>query len=117
MPQNSPSFSPSASLRWSAHSANFVIPNSQNGLGFTNAGAPGTITATLPAAYPGLFFSFAVVDAHTYAVQRKAGSSDLIYVGATQASSWGATQVGSVLVFEAVKVGVWMATSMLGNWS
>jgi hypothetical protein len=117
MAQNSPRFSPSATGRWTVASDGYQIPNNQNGLGFTNEGAVGTVQVYLPKAAVGLFYSFAVVEGQTFAVYRKAGSSDLIYVGTTQSSSWGTSSVGSLLVLECVKAGVWMGVSMLGNWS
>lgn len=91
--------------------SNYTVLASDTGTSFTNAGAAGSVTFTLPAAtVTGRYYRFFIAAAQTVVVD--AAGTDLIYLGDTATSAGGtltASAVGSMVELECTSSGVWTA--------
>lgn len=90
-----------------------------SGKTLTNAGANGSVTFTLPAAVPGLKYTFVngYHNSDTLVVTR--AGSDAIYFGEAVASSGSltTTEPGVSVTIECVLAGYWSATAFTGPWT
>lgn len=85
---------------------------------FTNTGATGQVTATLPAASAGLAFEFAVTVAQNLVLQ--AATGDTIRIAGSVSTAGGtatANTVGNTLRIVAVDNTQWIATAVNGTWN
>jgi hypothetical protein len=97
-----------------------VIAVSESGSVFTNEGAAGLDTFTLPAAAAGLYFTFVVQDADGIKIQ--AVGNDTIRLGDPVEVSGAAgfaqsTAIGSTLTLVAINAVEWVAVALNGSWS
>jgi hypothetical protein len=98
--------------------SNITLTNAQSGNLYTNSGATGMVTFTLPAAAAGTRFSFACVDTDGVTVQ--AVGSDVIYLGTNVSSAAGtlsSTTVASTIELVALSGGRWVAFGPTGSWA
>lgn len=95
-----------ANLTISAHTGNYTILSSDAQKTFTNTGATGTITFTLPSATEGLRFAFRTTAAHRIAVTR-AGSNTIEYQGSSLTTLTSKAAKGDFLSLECVTAGEW----------
>lgn len=103
--------------RYATETANFAVPTSACGTMYNNIGATGSVTFTLPAAAPGLWYGFTVDAAQT--VEVLGAGTDQIAIGASNSSSenvTNATPYGTVVIY-AYKTGQWVAISSTGTWT
>lgn len=101
-----------------ARTTNLTLNASDSGGQYSNAGATGAVTITLPAASPGLTFTFRCMASQNLVVQ--AASGDVIRVGASQSTSGGtatANGAGQVLTLTAMDSTNWVADSSTGTWT
>lgn len=90
----------------------------ESGTAQTNAGAGGAAAWTLPAAAPGLEYTFVVMAAQELRVTPAAG--DVVNIAGTAgdaAEYWTANAVGEVLHLIAVDATNWIAISYTGTWT
>lgn len=110
--------SPNVSLSLATKTSNYTVLATDNGIHFDNQGASGAVTFSLPAAAAGRTYSFAVFASQTLEVL--AHSGDLIAYGNTIGSTGGNLSINtpySFVTIEAHSGGVWLVTSMVGNWN
>lgn len=103
-----------------AKTASFTVAANQSGTIFTNTGASGAITATLPAATVGLKFGFAVHVAQELRIDPDA--SEQLPTPATGAPATGglyltANADGETIFIECTKAGQWSLVSVVGTWT
>ena len=105
-----------AAPRAVTETANYTIPATACGTAYNNVGATGSVTLTLPAAAPGLSYTFTVDASQTVEVLR--AGSDQIAIGASNSSSNNVTSSGpyATLTIYAYKTGQWVASSSTGTW-
>jgi hypothetical protein len=104
-------------VRTFTKTANFTVAVIDCGSMYNNVGATGSVTFTLPAAAPGLWFGFTVDAAQT--VEILANGTDQIAIGASNSSSHNITNgtaYGTVVLY-AYKTGQWVAVSSAGTWA
>lgn len=85
---------------------------------FTNEGAAAEVEFNLPAAAPGLEFSFVVQDVD--GVQVNAAAGDTIRIAASVSAAAGlieATAIGNAVKLKAINATEWVATSVVGTWT
>lgn len=85
---------------------------------YTNIGAAGGITFTLPTAVAGLRYKFACMEAFTLTIQ--AAGSDLIYNGTSVSTAGGtlaSNTVSSTIELVGVSGGRWIAFGPTGSWA
>jgi len=98
--------------------SDFNVDDSDNQAVFTNTGATGQVTATLPAASAGLAFEFVVTVAQNLVVQ--AATGDTIRVAGSVSTAGGtatANTIGHTLRLVAVDGTQWIATAVNGTWT
>jgi hypothetical protein len=103
-----------------AKTANYLIQDAVNDRGkvFTNEGAAGTITFTLPAATKNRHYKIGVTDAFNVIVA--AGAGDTINMNAVISSVAGninSSTVGSFVHIYCLSAGKWTVGSLMGTWS
>lgn len=101
-----------------AKTANDSLIAAQSYQTFTNEGAAGSVTLTLPTPVSGLEFTFVVVAAQTLIID--VAGSVVIYVGEIPSSAGGSAfsnSPGSTITLKAVSTTVWVATSLVGMWT
>jgi hypothetical protein len=101
-----------------AKTANETLTADQSYQTFTNEGAAGTVTLSLPTPVAGLEFTFVVVASQSLVID--VGGSVVIYVGETPSSAGGsasANSPGSIITLKAISTTVWVATSLVGSWT
>jgi hypothetical protein len=105
-------------LQISPKAANFSISPASNNLNvFTNEGAAGTITFSLPSAEPGFNFTFYVQNANNLIVKAFAG--DTIRWGGSVTAAGGsisANTVGNCITLVAINNTEYIAKSIVGTW-
>lgn len=102
----------------STKTVNEALTAAQSYQTFTNEGASGTVTLTLPTPVAGLEFTFVVVASQSLVID--VGGSVVIYVGETPSSAGGsasANSPGSIITLKAISTTVWVATSLVGSWT
>ena len=92
-----------------ARAASYAISGAESGVAFSNAGAPGAITFTLPRATVGEEFWFHIVVAQALIVQ--AGPADTMFPKGA-GSSFTDTTIGDTLWVKCVIAGAWW---LVGN--
>jgi hypothetical protein len=97
-----------------AKTANYTAVANDAGTRFSNAGASGAITITLPTAVKGKVFSFIVMAAQTLNITAPAGS--IFGVGLSGATRTSSTQY-SAITLECVDGTNWNVTSLYGTWT
>jgi hypothetical protein len=95
-----------------------IVAN-QNGSIFTNSGASGSVTLTLPTPLVGLQYTFVVVAAQTLQINATGGS---VVIGLGELASTAGGNVSSNSPYSAVSLvclssTLWAATSTSGTWS
>ncbi len=102
--------------------ANYTVLTGDTRKIFTNEGATGLITFTLPAATLGLVYEFMVVDSD--GIKVVANGAETISIGnntSTPTTGYiqasGAARVGFVVRLYCAKAGVWRARYAVGNWT
>lgn len=101
-----------------AKTANETLTAAQSYQTFTNEGAAGTVTLSLPTPVAGLEFTFVVVASQSLVID--VGGSVVIYVGEIPSSAGGgasSNSPGSIITLKAVSTTVWVATSLVGSWT
>lgn len=108
-------FSGNCPQRPLACAANTSVYAFDNGATYTNAGATGSVTFTLPAAIPGLKYTFKKVVAGQNVVISKAGSDTLD--GASTLTN--STEEVAYITVECVTAGAWISTinPKSGTWA
>lgn len=106
----------SAVTNVSARTADFTISTFPVGTLFTNFGAAGVITGTLPAATAsGKSYTFAVRAVQFLQIQ--AGAGDAINLGGVSSSNqFRANTAGSSVTIVDIKANLWQATAIAGTW-
>lgn len=95
-----------------------TVNASDSGTVYTNEGAGAEITFNLPAAAPGLVYTFIVQD--TDGLKVVAGGGDTIRLDGSPSAAAGNAEsltVGSVLRLVAINATEWIAVSIVGTWS
>lgn len=90
----------------------------ENRTSFTNEGATGMVTFTLPTAVANYDYTFIVQDADGITITANTG--DTIRFGGTvtaAAGSISSTTIGSVIRLTAINSTEWLAVSLVGTWS
>lgn len=101
-----------------ADTDNEALNANMSGTVYTNAGAGGAQTFTLPAAAAGLTYTFIVAAVQELRVDPEAG--DTININGTAASAaeyWTANAVGECITLVAIDTVQWIATSYTGTWT
>lgn len=105
--------------RTSHHTANATLTAEQSGTTFTNLGASGTITFTLPAATVGLHFPFFV--RATQRLQVDPNGSEILESTAAVAGSAGqyiwADAIGEMIHLVCLETGKWAVLDFRGTWT
>ena len=104
-----------------AKTASYTIQApADNGKTFTNQGATGAVTFTLPAATPGQWYRFAIATAgqNVEIVPQQAEFLALPATGALQSAGLGliTSGVGKTIAVACVKAGEWYVTEAIGSW-
>jgi hypothetical protein len=97
-----------------AESANFAIAGTDSGTAFTNLGATGAITGTLPLAAPGLEYRFFVAAAQTLTVAPR--SVDAIR-GKAAGASYAANTVGFYMKLSCIVLLHWEIEFNIGPFA
>lgn len=101
-----------------AKTSDFAVTAPDSGTTFTNEGAGGTVTLTLPAGGDGMIVHFLVVAAQILKVNTDTGA--VIYQGSDQSSGGGgytqSSDVGAALTLVGV-AGGWYARAYTGVWT
>jgi len=93
---------------------------------YTNTGAGATVQMNLPAAYPGLVYTFIVTVAQIFRIWAVAGSYIRLAGSISAASDRGTTDtvgycdasvIGNTVTLVAVGLNDWIATSVVGAWN
>jgi hypothetical protein len=101
-----------------AKTANYTVTALEGNSWFNNNGASGAITNTLPAAFAGRQYGFAILAAQQLVI--KAAGSDTIRILGTVSAGGGqaATNVvGTTLHLHCPVAGQWVADSQMGAWA
>ena len=107
---------PTGFVRTFTKTANFTVLAAHCGNMYNNKGATGSVTFSLPAAAPGLWYGFTVDAAQT--IEVLGNGTDQIAIGASESSSENVTsntQYSTLLIY-AYKTGQWVAISSVGTW-
>lgn len=96
---------------WTAKTAAYTILAAENGAGFTNAGASGAVTLTLPAATPGLHYHFRVSAAQELRIDPN--GTETISLPSTGVPG----AAGKYLSADAVGETVHLVCAVAGSWS
>ena len=109
-----------AKLSVTPHTANYTLTAKDNGTAHSSKGASGTITATLPAATPGLHFYFYVGEAQEHRIDPAA--SEVMQLPSTGVGQTGGNYLTANAVGESVHIacyeaGVWTTVSYVGTWT
>jgi len=96
---------------------NYTILDTDSGTMFTNNGAAGTVTLTLPTAAAGLTYVFVVKETQTLDIVR--AGSDVIYDnnGTTTSTHVSSNAAGRVIRLTAIAAGIWVTESIVGSWT
>lgn len=106
----------SAGLSTSDKTANYTVLTSDSGKVFTNNGATGFVTFTLPAAAAGYEYTFIVADAYGVIVA-PAGDDTICYNGSTFTLGVGSAGTYQVLKIVSISATEWVVTSVIGGWN
>jgi len=99
-----------------AKTASYTILDQENGATFTNEGAAGAITLTLPTPRPGLRVGVFIAAAQTVNVVPPAVES--VYLDGTESTTgWWANAVGEYVEFVGIDSTTWLARSPAGTWT
>jgi predicted RNA-binding protein with PUA-like domain len=101
-----------------AVTANETLAITDSGHTFTNEGATGTVTLTLPTASAGLNFTFVIQAAQTFTIA--ANLSDTIRyadIVSAAAGDVSAGDIGNVVRVEAINATEWIVTNLIGTWT
>lgn len=101
-----------------AKTASYPIVAGDNAKVFTNEGAAGSVTFTLPAAAAGYELTFVVQAAQSFVVTANTG--DTIRIGGSVSTSAGtatSSSIGSVLKIVSINATEWVAVSYTGSWA
>ena len=106
--------------RVSAKTADYTVSASESGKTFTNEGAAGTITFSLPPATKGLVFKFAVEAAQQLRID--ANGTETISLPSSGVPGGGgkylvADAVGETVALECAKDGSWQVMGYTGTWT
>lgn len=102
-----------------AKTANYTVVGPDNGKTFTNQGASGAITFSLPAATPGAWFRFVVKAAQELRIDPNGTETISLPTGVQQAAGKyiGADAIGERISVECVKAGEWDTSDGVGTWT
>lgn len=100
--------------------ANYTVKTTENGTAFTNTGAAGAITLSLPAATPGLHYSFRVSVAQ--ALQIDANGSETISLPSTGVPGAAGkyltcATIGCTVHLQCFVAGTWSVVGHTGTWT
>jgi len=100
--------------------SNYTLTNTDSGKAFSNSGAGGAVTLTLPALLGGLTYIFIVDAAQTLTVRASNGA--VIRVGGSESMVNGAAStstVGNTLILygDPTNTSRWVAVSVIGTWT
>lgn len=101
----------------SAKTSGYSPAVNDSGSVYTNEGAGGSVTATLPATAAGLRYTFQVIAAQDHVVDAPAGTT--MYAGASATTSGGtltSNTVGSSITLIAINATTYIAESVTGTW-
>jgi len=101
-----------------AKTANFNVAAGDSGKSYTNTGASGTITASLPAATIGLQYDFFVGAAQVFRIDPNGTETIALHTGVQQAAGLFIHNnvVGSFFRARCVIAGQWNVVGSLGTW-
>jgi hypothetical protein len=100
------------------YSADYTVTSADQGAVFSNTGATGAVTFTLPDAEEGLIYTFAVYPSKSVTVRVPANTDDTIWIGnSTPGTSISNATNGSVITLRAVSTSRWYAVTHEGTWS
>lgn len=98
-------------IEFQAKTAAYTVKDTENGTGFTNVGAAGAVTLTLPAAVPGLHYYFRVSVAQELRVDPNGAETiSLPSTGVPGAA-------GKYLSADAIGESVHLVCAVAGSWS
>lgn len=94
-----------------------TVSDRQSGATFSNQGANGSVTFTLPTAAPGLKYTFINGTNASDALVVTPAGSDVIRVGVDVAASTITSESsGDSITLECVEAGTWWTTAVVGLW-
>lgn len=96
--------------------ANYSVLAGDSGAQFNNIGASGTVIFTLPVSAIGLGYSFLVDAAQTLEISVHSGGDVIGWIGST-APTLSINTPYSFVTLSCQKSGIWVVTSMVGNWN
>ena len=102
-----------------AKTAAYTVTTNDNGKVFTNTGASGAVTFSLPAATVGLWYRFVVKAAQELRIDPNGTETISLPTGVQQAAGKyiSADAIGERISVECVKAGEWDTTEAVGTWS
>ena len=101
-----------------AKTANYTVLASETNNTFTNAGAVGSVTLTLPTPASGLQYTFICAAAQTFTLD--VGGSVQIAIGEIIGTAGGGATCNSpysIVTLRAVSTVLWIATTNIGSWA
>ncbi|MBP7570781.1 MAG: hypothetical protein KBA95_12040 [Acidobacteria bacterium] len=101
-----------------AKTAAYTVTAADNGTTFTNAGASGAVTFTLPPATVGLWYRFVVKAAQELRIDPSGTETISLATGVQQAAGKYITAdaAGERISVECVAAGVWETAEAVGTW-
>jgi len=101
-----------------AYTASHTVTSAETGTTFTNSGAAGAITFTMPTPAAGLVYTFIVATAQTVTVD--VSGAVVIAIGEISGTAGGGASSNSPyssVTLKAISTTLWIATSSTGSWT